>query len=77
MILCCGEALDMIPALTDSGNEGFIHHSGGAIFNTAIALGRLNVPVVMLTGLSNDLVWPAASKGIGSVARRYNSYCSQ
>lgn len=56
MILCCGEALiDMIPAPTDSGRDGFVPHSGGAIFNTAIALGRLRVRTGMLTGLSRDM----------------------
>jgi fructokinase len=56
MILCCGEALiDMIPTPTSAGTEGFVPHSGGAIFNTAIALGRLGVPVGFLTGLSTDL----------------------
>lgn len=56
MILCCGEALiDMIPATTMDGSLGFVPHSGGAIFNTAIALGRLGAKVGMLTGLSNDL----------------------
>ena len=56
MILCCGEALiDMIPAPTDAGAEGFVPHSGGAVFNTAISLGRLGVPTGFLTGLSNDM----------------------
>ncbi|MDX0018758.1 carbohydrate kinase [Sinorhizobium meliloti] len=56
MILCCGEALiDMIPAATSNGEAGFVPHSGGAVFNTAIALGRLGVSAGMLTGLSNDL----------------------
>ena len=56
MILCCGEALiDMIPSLTDAGCEGFVPHSGGAVFNTAIALGRLGVRTGMLTGLSSDM----------------------
>lgn len=56
MILCCGEALiDMIPEETSSGATGFVPHSGGAIFNTAIALGRLGVETGFLTGLSNDL----------------------
>lgn len=51
MILCCGEALiDMIP-----GPDGrFAPLPGGAVFNTAIALGRLGAPVGMLTGLSRD-----------------------
>lgn len=56
MILCCGEALiDMIPRPTVDGPEGYVPHAGGAIFNTAIALGRLGVPTGMLTGLSSDL----------------------
>ena len=56
MILCCGEALiDMIPTPTRSGPDGFVPHVGGAIFNTAIALGRLDIPAGMLTGLSSDL----------------------
>ncbi|MBT8153659.1 carbohydrate kinase [Epibacterium ulvae] len=56
MILCCGEALiDMIPAPTELGRDGFVPFVGGAVFNTAIALGRLGVDVGMLTGLSNDM----------------------
>jgi len=56
MIVCCGEALiDMIPAPTLAGPEGFVPHVGGAIFNTAIALGRLGIPTGMLTGLSTDM----------------------
>lgn len=55
MILCCGEALiDMIPARTVGGAEGYVPHAGGAIFNTAIGLGRLGVRTGMLTGLSRD-----------------------
>ena len=56
MLLCCGEALiDMIPTPTASGQEGYVPHVGGAVFNTAIALGRLGVQTGMLTGLSTDL----------------------
>ena len=56
MILCCGEALiDMIPTPTLAGGEAFAPHSGGAVFNTAIALGRLGCAAGMLTGLSDDL----------------------
>ncbi len=57
MILCCGEALiDMIPAATASGRQGYVPHEGGAIFNTAIALGRLGVRTGMLTGISRDFL---------------------
>ena len=56
MILCCGEALiDMIPTPTGTGAAGFVPHAGGAVFNTAIALGRLGVEVGLLTGLSTDM----------------------
>jgi fructokinase len=56
MILCCGEALiDMIPVQGDDGKPAFSPLSGGAIFNTSIALGRLEIPVGMLSGVSNDL----------------------
>ncbi len=56
MIICCGEALiDMIPAATSQGTESFVPHCGGAVFNTAIALGRLGVRAGMLTGLSTDM----------------------
>lgn len=56
MILCAGEALiDMLPRTTDAGEAAFAPHAGGAVFNTAIALGRLDAPVSLLTGLSRDL----------------------
>ncbi len=56
MILCCGEALiDMIPSPTTAGVDGFVPHAGGAVFNTAIALGRLGVRAGLLTGLSRDM----------------------
>ena len=56
MILCCGEALiDMIAEPTVSGGKGFVPHSGGAIFNTAIALGRLGIQTGLLSGVSTDM----------------------
>ena len=56
MILCCGEALiDMIPVRTADGAEAFAPLPGGAVFNTAIALGRLGAPTGFLCGLSRDL----------------------
>lgn len=55
MILCCGEALiDMLPRRSEAGEPVFAPHSGGAVFNTAVALGRLGVPVSFFTGLSTD-----------------------
>ncbi len=56
MILCCGEALiDMIPSHTEDDQLAYVPHSGGAVFNTAIALGRLGIRTGLLAGLSNDL----------------------
>lgn len=56
MIVCCGEALiDMLPRQSTLGEPAFAHYSGGAVFNTAIALGRLGVPVEFFSGLSMDL----------------------
>ena len=56
MILCCGEALiDMLPRETADGEAAFAPYAGGAVFNSAIALGRLGVPVEFFTGLSVDL----------------------
>jgi len=56
MILCCGEALiDMLPRETSAGETAFAPHAGGSVFNTAIALGRLDAPVQFFSGLSSDL----------------------
>jgi fructokinase len=56
MILCCGEAvIDMIPIRGVDGQDAFTPLTGGAILNTSIALGRLEVPVGILSGVSNDL----------------------
>jgi fructokinase len=55
MILCCGEALiDMLPREGAGGASHYLPASGGAVFNTAIALGRLGVPTGFFTGLSTD-----------------------
>lgn len=57
MILCCGEALiDMLPRQTTLGENGFAPYAGGAVFNTAIALGRLGVATGFFTGLSDDMM---------------------
>lgn len=57
MILCCGEALiDMLPRETTLGEKAFAPYAGGAIFNTAIALGRLGVETAFFTGLADDML---------------------
>lgn len=65
MILCCGEALiDMLPRRTDTGEPAFTPVCGGAVFNTAIALGRLAVNTGMLTGLSTDMFGQQLKAGL-------------
>ncbi|PSJ62459.1 carbohydrate kinase family protein [Kumtagia ephedrae] len=55
MIVCCGEALiDMLPRESSAGEPSFAPYVGGAVFNTAIALGRLDLPVGFFTGISTD-----------------------
>lgn len=77
MILCCGEALiDMLPRESTLGERAFAPYAGGAVFNTAIALGRLGAPAGFFSGLSTDLMGEilietlAASKVDTSLAAR-------
>ncbi|MDH5530906.1 MAG: carbohydrate kinase [Paracoccaceae bacterium] len=56
MILCSGEALiDMLPRQLADGEAVFAPHAGGAVFNTALALGRLGVDTGFFSGISTDL----------------------
>ncbi|MEM1039188.1 MAG: carbohydrate kinase [Pseudomonadota bacterium] len=56
MIVCCGEALiDMLPRPLAEGGDGFRPVPGGAVFNTAIGLGRLGVPAQFFSALSTDM----------------------
>ena len=77
MILSCGEALiDMLPRTTSAGETAFAPYAGGAVMNTAIALGRLGVASGFFSGLSDDLMGEilvdtlAASKVDTSLAAR-------
>lgn len=57
MILCCGEALiDMLPRTSTEGEPCFAPHAGGAVFNTAVALGRLAAPAGFFSGVSTDML---------------------
>ena len=57
MILACGEALiDMLPRETTAGEAAFAPYPGGAVFNTAIGLGRLGVETQFLCGMSADFL---------------------
>ena len=56
MIVCCGEALiDMLPRAIEGEGQGYLPVAGGAVFNTAITLGRLGEKSGFFTGLSTDM----------------------
>ena len=55
MIICCGEALiDMVRAPVPGSGETFLPLPGGSPYNTAIAIGRMGVPVKFLGRFSTD-----------------------
>ncbi len=65
MILCCGEALiDMLPRSTTAGEHAYAPHTGGAVFNTAVALGRLGAEVSFFSGISTDLFGEMLADGL-------------
>ena len=72
MILCCGEALiDMLPRESREGEAAFAPYPGGAVFNTAVAAGRLGAPTGFFAGLSRDffgemLAGALAASGVAS-----------
>ncbi|NNL72878.1 MAG: carbohydrate kinase [Silicimonas sp.] len=66
MILCAGEALiDMLPRKSAAGEQTFAPYPGGAVFNTAIALGRLEAPVGFFSGISTDLFGDILIRSLG------------
>ena len=67
MILCCGEALiDMLPRQGENGEQTFLPCAGGAVFNTAITLGRLGTKPGFVSGLSSDLFGKILMDGLKS-----------
>ncbi|MDR3147802.1 MAG: carbohydrate kinase [Treponema sp.] len=55
MIICLGEALiDMVRREIPGGGEAFLPLPGGSPYNTAVAIGRLGVPVKFLGRCSRD-----------------------
>lgn len=57
MILACGEALiDMLPRTSTLGEAAFAPYPGGAVFNTAVAIGRLGAPAGLFSGISTDML---------------------
>ena len=64
MIICCGEALiDMLPTAAPDGTAAFSPTPGGAVFNTAVALGRLGAECAFFSGWSTDF--------LGTMLREY------
>jgi fructokinase len=67
MIICCGEALiDFLPRKTADGATAYQPFCGGSVYNTAIALGRLGVPVGLYTGLSSDFFGDMLREGLAA-----------
>ena len=67
MIVCCGEALiDFLPRKTADGAAAYQPFCGGSVYNTAIALGRLGVPVGLYTGLSTDFFGDMLREGLAA-----------
>jgi fructokinase len=66
MILSCGEALiDMLPRQTSTGEACYMPVAGGAVYNTAIALGRLGAPSGFFSGISTDFFGDILVKYLG------------
>ena len=67
MIICCGEALiDFLPRKTADGAAAYQPFCGGSVYNTAIALGRLGVPVGLYTGISTDFFGDMLRDGLAA-----------
>jgi fructokinase len=65
MILCCGEALiDMLPRKGADGADVYQPFLGGSVYNTAVALGRLETPVGFFAGISNDFFGDGLVEGL-------------
>jgi len=74
MILCCGEALiDFLPRKGADGAFVYQPFNGGSIYNTAIALGRLDVATGLLGGVSTDFFGDSLADGLkaSKVSLRY------
>jgi fructokinase len=63
MIICCGEALiDMTRVPGPGSKDSFLPHPGGSPYNTAIAIGKLGVPVKFIGRLSTDFFGETLAK---------------
>lgn len=71
MILCAGEALiDMLPQEARDGTPAYVPHCGGAAFNTAIALGRLDADVALFSGVSMDIFGDLLAEALSAAGVR-------
>lgn len=65
MILCAGEALiDMVPVAANSGAQALLPTPGGAVYNTAIALGRLGARAGFVGAISSDFLGERLMAGL-------------
>lgn len=77
MILSCGEALiDMLPRTSTEGEPAFAPYAGGAVFNTAIALGRLGAPSAFFSGISNDMLGQVLTETL-EASKVDTQYCAR
>ena len=77
MILSCGEALiDMLPRTSTLGEACFAPYAGGAVMNTAIALGRLGAPSGFFSGLSTDMLGEILTQTL-EASSVDTSYCAR
>jgi fructokinase len=77
MILSCGEALiDMLPRTSTLGEPCFAPYAGGAVMNTAIALGRLGAPSGFFSGLSTDMLGEILTQTL-EASKVDTSYCAR
>jgi fructokinase len=65
MILCGGETLiDFIPTEARDGSPAYRPANGGSVHNVALTLGRLEVPVGFVGGISTDFFGDALVRGL-------------
>ena len=77
MILSCGEALiDMLPRRSTLNEAAFAPYPGGAVFNTAIALGRLGAPSAFFSGLSTDMLGEILTQSL-TAAKVDTQFCAR
>jgi fructokinase len=64
--------IDMLPCVATTGEPAFAPHAGGAVFNTAIALGRLGAPAGFFSGISTDMLGTLLTDVLGAAHVDYS-----